>query len=552
MRKLSVVWMITLGPAMFSLPAQSLADAYKLFREEQYTKAIVVLKQLLKTDPSNSEISYLIGKSYFENNIDDSAALFFEKTAVLSPVTPYTYLAKGRHALYNKNKAMAKEAFEEAININKKDPNIIIEAGDAAVKHDTSMIPWVKETFARYEKVCKKQWRYYVVLGDISQLQGSGGNAVSYYNQAKELDKKNPVIYMKIATIWQSARRYDLALQELETAEKIDPSFPPLLRELGEVKFLKGDFVSAKEYYARYLSLIGNDLEAKVKYAKFLFLSKLYDKAIEEINSILQVDQSAVVLYRLLGYSYYENKNYEEGLKAMEYFMKNQDPSKYMYADYTYYGRLLARNGKDSAAYQVLLKAYRMDTTDISVISDLIQTAYNRKAYDDAIYWQYKKINSYESFNMNEYMRLGQMYYVANNFTKADSIFALVAQKTDTNNINVIIWQARSRAGMDNQDKPKGLAKPYYQKILTLGNKDLNTYKKEVVEAYRYLGFYYFKNKNMTLAEQCFRKIKQIDPASPGVDNIIKQIEEIKKKQELARKKKQQEEEEEAELEYLK
>ena len=69
-------------------------------------------------------------------------------------------------------------------------------------------------------------------------------------------------------------------------------------------------------------------------------------------------------------------------------------------------------------------------------------------------------------------------------------------------------WRARVNAILD-PNTELGLAKPYYEKVVEILEKT-NTAerKKEMIEAYQYLGYYYYLKEDMTNSLIYFNKYR--------------------------------------------
>jgi tetratricopeptide (TPR) repeat protein len=64
---------------------------------------------------------------------------------------------------------------------------------------------------------------------------------------------------------------------------------------------------------------------------------------------------------------------------------------------------------------------------------------------------------------------------------------------------------------------------PYYQKYIEIAGKDPQKYKKNLVEAYIYLGVYYFE-KDKLLAKENLMKALELDPNDTYAQDFLKQL----------------------------
>jgi hypothetical protein len=102
-----------------------------------------------------------------------------------------------------------------------------------------------------------------------------------------------------------------------------------------------------------------------------------------------------------------------------------------------------------------------------------------------------------------DYFKIGWLYYLsASNNMAADSVqrasqieeasknFARVSEMSPGNHLGWF-WQARTQALKDPESEA-GLAKPYYEKALVLMEPSPDKFRKETMEALKYLGYYYY------------------------------------------------------------
>ena len=124
---------------------------------------------------------------------------------------------------------------------------------------------------------------------------------------------------------------------------------------------------------------------------------------------------------------------------------------------------------------------------------------------------------------------IGRAYYFTENYAKADSSFIKLA----TAQPKLIVgewWLARSKAAQDPESE-KGLAKPYYEKLIekaTAG--DVTKAKVELTEAYSYLGYYHYLKGDLKTSKPYWEKVLAIDPANEKAKTAVKSINELIKR----------------------
>ena len=291
---------------------------------------------------------------------------------------------------------------------------------------------------------------------------------------------------------------------------------------------------------------LNNSDYARYRFMSALFSNKQYADAIAEYENLKKQNYNSIYMERLAAYSYAEmgdktdKEAYTKGLAAINDFFANAGSNfKYIALDYKYKGMLLMRTGKDSLGIIEMEKGIALDQNIAGdVYSEIANTAYKQKKYDRSIMYFDKKINlDQKSLNNNDWFSLGRAYYYLagakqtevnnikdaalkavkepeykNLYIKADSAFSQLAKLNPTWP-TVYIWKGRTNAALDPAAE-KELAKIWYERVLSnvKPEEKTTTYKKETIESYEYLGYYYVTKKDKTNADLMFNTIKEIDP----------------------------------------
>ncbi len=70
------------------------------------------------------------------------------------------------------------------------------------------------------------------------------------------------------------------------------------------------------------MSLTDYSMNSRMRHADFLILVKDYKALETEANKMIELDKVNPRIYRYLGYSAYENGNYDVAIKSLEDYMK--------------------------------------------------------------------------------------------------------------------------------------------------------------------------------------------------------------------------------------
>jgi len=548
--------LVFIGSSVF---AQSLADAKKAIDAEQYQKAKGMLKNLTVTQPTNDENFFYLGWVYVVQDYPDSAKLTFTKGIAVNPKSALNYVGLGVVELMNKNEAGATSNFNQAITLSKKDskPWLYMGKGYLLDAHDGKFPP-AKANAAidalNHGKVANpKDAELLVELGNAYRSQLKSNDAYDAYNAALALDPKSPAANVAEGVLWRYADNYEDSEKQFQAAIAIDPNYGPAYREWGETDLewssslarTDGPKASAKvkeavENYKKYLSLTDESLESLLRYADFLVNLGDY-KTIQEVAT--RLSKSAAInarVYRYIGYAAYENKDYVNGLDAMNNWFAKAGPSRILPRDYLYLGRLQIASGKDTTAgIETLKKAADLDTTKVEEAYNDIFAVYKKrndylnmaKTYDDMV----NKVHSKLLLTSRVYIGLyyyfaftGQVRAAKTNpaikpdstlLTRADSALSFVQRKEAAPSFYPSQYRAYIADQKDNDyNNLKGLAKPFYEqmiKFLTAKSPLSDKEKGWLADSYASLGIYYqYHDKDDAKALENFTKAKDTDPTN--------------------------------------
>jgi tetratricopeptide (TPR) repeat protein len=504
----------------FSSFAQDLKSAIKLTDSEQFEQANQMFVALTAKEPANGDVYYYFGEMFLKERKTDTSSLSLKEATTLAltnfnkgievePGNPLNYVGVGRVDILLGKETDATANFEKAKALlpfknYKNSPIPLWKQAMTYSKIAEAMIKSTNRTLATQLELIEsalvrdpKSMETYLIKGDVYLENNDGSNAIVAYNKANDLDPTSCKAMVKIGQLWVRGKSYPDAIKYFNDALKIDTTFAPAYRELGELYGLAGQFDKGIIYYQKFVALSGNNTAAKVRYASFLFMNKDYDGSIKLINEIFTIDSKtpyAYLLYRLQAYSYFETKQYSLGLPAIENFFSVINPDKILSSDYSYYGKLLSKNGKDSLAVEKFKLALELDPTALSLYGDMGKSYSNLKKYAEAAKSYENKIA--KEATLIDYYELGKCFMNMKEWWKADTAFAKVLEsKPDF--YNALKYRAQLNVSIEDSIKVPGLAKPYYESLITLALKDSAKYSKDLASAYSYLRFYYYKQWNL-------------------------------------------------------
>jgi len=527
--------------------SQSLSEAETALERENYDRVIALTSQILSAKPKELYAYYLQGMAYLgkaqQSEEDDPARLSliqkaqdaFQMAQAKNPKYPYVYLGLAEIERLRKNSDKARENLAKAEEYGAADVKVLIEAarihtalgGKASTDKATFLLSKAKSKDPQNAAIRR-------ALGDLWSSQGVIELAIQNYQEAVQIEPQNPENYFRLGLAYAKAKALRDAGDALKKALELDPGYAPAYRELGEVYFAAQKYQQAKEYYQKYV-ILRPELPARVRYATFLYLSKDYKAAIQEIEAVHK-DTFSLTLQRLLGYSLFEDQQYESAIKALDLYFQRQKPEKVIAKDYLYYAKALDKAGRDADAVTYYQKAIEKDPSLAAEVYPEMANALNSlgryKEAADALQKAIEKNPSLQNhFALGKiYYKLGQTEKDTTYFHKAIQAFSYVVEKKP-DLVPAYTELGRCAANLD-PESTEGRAKPYYEKVIELASQDPNRYKNDLIEAYAYLGYYYYlqaeNNKSKEAYQksyEAYKKLQDLDPQNAQAAQALPYLE---------------------------
>ena len=423
----AVLGLVFIGAAA---KAQSLDDAKKAINAEQYQKAKSMLKNLTVTEASKDENYFYLGWVYLLQDEPDSAKLWFNKGIAVNPKSSLNFVGLGAVARLDKDQNAMNTNFTTAVSFVKKDSKPYVYIGKSYLLSPSGAPITPADANAAIAILRKdstlnpKDPEMFIALGNayLSQLRNT--EAFSSFSSALDVDPKSAAADVALGVIQKYANNFADAEKQFQAALALDPNYGPAYREWAETNLrqaLTEPNMAAKkaegvEHYKKYLSLTDMSVESQMRYADFLIYA--HDPADYQILQQVATNLSKsagtnLKVYRYLAYSAYENKDYANGLKAMNTWMTKADPKRIIPQDYLYLGHLQMETGADSIGMMNLTKAYQLDSTQTDVLAEIAKSLYAKKKYKEAGDEYALYISKDKKAPLTDLFNEGRSYYFA-------------------------------------------------------------------------------------------------------------------------------------------
>lgn len=520
------IFLLSLSAALsFGAAAQSLDEGIKMVNYERFKTAQSTLGSQAAGNPL---ANYYLGLAQLGAGDNAAAQATFQKF----PDDPANKAGLARLAFLNKDAARGMQlATEVANSARKKDWQQLAWAADAinyGGGDAQAAINYYKEAIKRGGDNVGVR----IGLGDafLRLSTAGGGEAMNNYEKAVSMDPKNSLGYSRIGKLWYDARNFNDALSNWEKAKNADPNNPLPYRDLADAYFRVGKYDLAKQNIEKYYELSDKDCDDQISYANILFLAKDYQKAVDMMHPVLTTCGEKPFMYRVLGRSYFELKDYNSAQENMRTFFVKQaahpDRTGITPDDYMYMGKIFGAQKQADSADFYITKALAADTS-----SDKHQTYIDiAESYKDmATETGYRKASQYyhmaaqtDKATATDYFWWGYYAYRVSDYKEAATAFEQMETKYP-DQPSASYWRARVAAAQDNEGKT-GAAVPFFQKWLSMPETNGYTRKPEDLNvAYQYLAIVAYNKDDKAAVKENIQKIRAIDPNNA----LAKQLEDL-------------------------
>jgi Tfp pilus assembly protein PilF len=322
----------------------------------------------------------------------------------------------------------------------------------------------------------------------------------------------------------------------LNRAVTVDPEFAPAWLELAQAAYLQKQSKKAVEAMEKYLAITETPGEAKYQYAFFLFLDKNYEKANAIFKEVLSDRNASPTALKFYAFSLIEQKKLDEAQKILEQYFQKADPKDIKPGDYASYGKLLLELKQDSLANEAFVKGIALDTAkqEMEIRELHAKTLYQRKKFTEAADAYTDLIEVKKTMEMRpsayDLFYQGHSYYLDEQHLKADSAFTELSEVQPNSTLGYL-YAAKARAQYDSTGS-SGVAVPMYEKFVELALEDPEKNKKELIDAYDYLGQYALhkstnQSEGLAKATEYFQKILKLDPNNERAKEFMDAVKEM-------------------------
>lgn len=498
--------------------AQTLDQGKKFIYYERFTSAKSTFEKVLDKDPNNEEAAYYYGQALIGLERVPEAKTFYLSKLTANPNSPLLIAGVGEIELIEGKTSDARNRFETAISLSKgKNIEVLNAVGLANAD------PEIKNGDANYaiEKLRQattikgfKNPDVYTNLGDAYRKIGNGGEAVQAYDAALAIDPNYARAIYRKGRIYQTQgyAQEPLFMKLYNEAVEKDPSYAPVYSNLFTY-FYNTNVPRSAEYLDKWLKNSDDDprgcyYRASIKYAQGLF-----NDAILKADECIAKEGTSPYpnLYGIKAIAYNRLNDTANAKLNFEEYFKRQSPDKIGAGDYANYATVLLKfAGNENEVAKLIDKAVAMDTIEANKVSyiKLLASAYEEKNdAADAAKWYAKIMDIKKNFTNVDLFNAGYNFYLADQLDSSNKYFTIYTEKYP-NDILGFYMLGNAYSAIDSTGA-LGLAVPYYEKTITLGEADTTqpNVKTRLLNAYKFfIGYYYNNKKDKEMALQYIDK----------------------------------------------
>jgi len=503
---LALCTVITL--ANINAGAQTLQEGVNHLYADRFKSAEQTFQKLLAANPNSLEATYWLGQTYLDKDDNEAARQLYDKALAANGNAPLIMVGKGHVLLLDKKINEARQLFESALTASRTkkgdDPAVLNAIGRANVDAKDGNLTYAVEKLEMALQRDPKNADIALNLGNAYRKKEpgqGGGRAYEMYQLASQLSPNFAYPYVRIAALFETQRQWDLVLENLNKAIRVDPNFSLAYYELFYYYFFaKQDYTQAEATLNKYIGTRPNEDKAEddYMYSQLCWAKKDWNCAITKAESVKTAMGAKVKpkVFKQLGYSYLGKGDLASAKTNIDEFFKRTKEAP-IPADYELKANIYQGGGASCEdIYALYIQGAAADTVVASKIEFMDKAATFFKAQKctkQEADMRWAIYNTRKSPNPGGLVNIAILYSQAGEYPKADSLLTTyIANFPDS--IYGYDWKGRVNYSIDTTMTVEPYASTFvssYQKTLDIALTDKSRYKGQGTRAALFLAGYY-------------------------------------------------------------
>ncbi len=564
MMKKAMIWGISLAFVVTGVHAQSLDDAKKAIDAEQFAKAKGMLETLVKNKPKDGENYFYLGLVYVNNEHLDSALTLFDQGLAADPKNNLNKVGQGIVALYQDNASGATAKFAEATQkLKRKDYLELYHIGRAYIDAPEPDYKKAVEYLDQAKAKNSEDPMVPLALGDAYFGLKNASPAYVNYRDASQLDNTLTRARVQLQVITRLSHAWQEAIDGLKKIAGEVPDYAPTYRELAETyhawALTATDTATYNarnregvDYYKQYMDKTDYTVESRIRYADFLVFAKDYNELQVQAAELAKLEDVNPKVLRYLGYSAYENKQFQESKDALDKLFTRMDAERIIPRDYLHLGladiRLASQSepAEEALFNEGIAQLKKAVAADSSIADDLNDVG--KELFADKKFLSASKVfeiaastpTSRNFIYDNFYLGYSAYYAVATKpvaqrgeaetalLHKADTAFGVVIEKAPTTQ-DAYLFRGNVNNLLEDSENPKGTAEPYFLKYIEMvkekGDAEVQKNKTRLVDAYSTIAVVSVKRGEYQKGRDIIGEILKLDPENAWAKQTLQYLE---------------------------
>ena len=221
-------------------------------RSGQAKSAIGELDHWVSVNPGSIRGHELLAAALEASGRSDEANETYRQVVAINPERPESHYELGVELQTHGNAAEATREFEAAVALAPAyaDPMTQIVLIDLATGRSTAALDRLNQQIAR----APRSGALYDLVGLVRAARGELGAAEAAYRRAVDLEPGLTDARVRLAELYAGTGRYDLALQQADSALRFEPTNARAMMTLGVAYQQRGDTARARQAYETVLS----------------------------------------------------------------------------------------------------------------------------------------------------------------------------------------------------------------------------------------------------------------------------------------------------------
>jgi len=564
MMKKAMIWGISLAFVVTGVQAQSLDDAKKAIDAEQFAQAKQMLETLVKNKPKDGENYFYLGLVYIENDHLDSAQAIFEQGKLADKKDRLNTVGEGIVELYQGNESAATAKFAAATEkLRRRDYLELYHIGRAYIDAPEPNYQKAVEYLDQAKAKNAEDPMIPLALGDAYYGLENASPAYVNYRDASLLDNSLTRAKVMLQVITRLSHAWQEAIDGLNKIAEEVPDYAPTYRELAETYHAWANTATsiddynarnqeAVKYYKQYMDKTDYTVDSRIRYADFLVYVKDYEELQVQAAELAQLEDVNPKVLRYLGYSAYENQQFQESKEALDKLFTRMEADRIIPRDYLHLGladiQLATQSDPtDEALFnEGIAQLEKAVAADSSIADDLNDVG--KEIFADKKFLEASKVfeiaaSTPASRNFiydNFYLGYASYYAVATTpvaergpeetalLHKADTAFGVVIEKAPTTQ-DAYLFRGNVNNLLDDSENPQGLAEPYFLKYIEMvkekGDAEVQKNKTRLVDAYSTIAVVSVKRGEYQKGRNLLGEILKLDPENSWAKQTLQYLE---------------------------